>query len=487
MINKIKKINLETLFDLFQQDSMRLDVILCQDDDYFTDVQNLLEGEDRFTLVALEQQDLHNQRTILEGLHQVFFEQLPDENEEVLEIIEAIEDELREDESCLLVVDDFSSCSVSTQAALLELAIVSRAFKLFLKITNDVDFSENEHLWNVLAERSVFLEQIENSNALFEGEDSEQDIFDEGNLDEDTFDENADIQENDFEDVYDEESSFEENNYEENYDQEYETELKPAPTKAHHKTNTQKTAWHQLIPKYHLAAVTFLVIVIILLWNMDVTQKKEELVDLNLSLPSQEKLKTSSIEISKESDEIIQNNSTEIENPDTQINSENDNKIVQSELNEMPSATVPIDEVPSNNIQEEVIKENPMSAKKVLVKDTVKEVLKPTSSSAIIKKIDWSPYQSDAWIKGLNSKYFTLQLMASHDDQGIRNFLQERGVSSQYAVYSSEKNGKPWHVIIYGVYENREFADLARKELPDYLKDYSPWVRNIGEVQNTIK
>lgn len=491
MINKIKKINLESLFDFFQQDSMRLDVILCHDDTCFVDVQHLLEEEDRFTLVALEEQDLHNQRTILEGLHQVFFDELPDKNEEVLEIIEAIEDELREDESCLLVVNDFSSCSKSTQAALLELTIVSRAFKLFLKITHDIDFSDNEHLWNVLAERSVMLEQDEHANDMIEEDESEDlnqyDDAVDNNYEENSYDENS------YDDNGFEEKTDRENAYQESDDEAYESELIPTPNKTH----VKKTAWYQLLPKYHLAAIMLLIIVIVLLWNMDVTQQKQELVDL--PLPSQEIIENTTVETSQKTDVTIDNNVIEIQKIETQNENENNVSAVKDQFNKNPSETplvTPIEtptEMPSadeeiaNNNQAAIKIEKSISVEKPSITTTSKVVSQPASNSVAIKKIDWSPYQSDAWIKGLNSKYYTLQLMASHDDQGIRNFLQERGVSSQYAVYSSEKNSKPWHVIIYGVYENREFADLARKELPSYLKDYSPWVRNIGEVQNTLK
>ena len=87
----------------------------------------------------------------------------------------------------------------------------------------------------------------------------------------------------------------------------------------------------------------------------------------------------------------------------------------------------------------------------------------------------------------MSPSYYTLQLMGSNEANGIRRFLKENGVNSKYAVYTSVKNNKAWHVIIYGVYESHDFAEQARSDLPDYLKKFSPWIRSIKGVQKSLK
>lgn len=480
MFNKIQKLRVEELFEEFEHNSASLDVILCRDSELLSEAQNLLEDERKFVLVSLEDEDLYNQRSILEGLYHVFFGELPLENEEVVEIIEAIEDNLEEGQYCLLIVDSFSSCIPATQAALLELVIVSRAFKLLVQIDEDFKFSENVHLWNVLAPRSSFLEQDNHFNN--DDEDSEQ--FEE-------FDEFEETEE------FEEFDETERLNASDEFDQEFNEVIAPQ------KKQAKDLAWYQLIPKYHLAAALVLLVLVFGLWNMDVGQKKEQILDLDLAAEQAEsetldETKTQTIlntSASEADNAIIETDSgvneiAQVQTNDT-INQEVDSLLPEDTQKEVVLSGQRVEKI-SNQVKQNTTKIENQKPQEKTSEKLMAQSAPPTKAVQVSKKIEapkvnWNPYQSDSWIKGLNSKYYTLQLMASHDDQGIRHFLQERGVSSEYAVYTSEKNAKPWHVIIYGVYETRDFADLARKDLPNYLKDYSPWVRNIGEVQRSLK
>jgi len=246
-------------------------------------------------------------------------------------------------------------------------------------------------------------------------------------------------------------------------------------------------AWYQLLPKYHLLAGAALVLLVIGLWNMDISQKKEESIDLtlepqvseqanaenNLSIEQDSNegyLLIEENESFKERQERVQEREVATIEPVEEANIIN-NKVVELEKPEQQPAVQIVE------VSVEKTKISPLKEEQVRVK-------KPVVSK---QKVDWSPYQSNAWIIGLNKKYYTLQLMASHNATGIRGFLSKRGVSSQYAVYTTQKNGKPWHVIIYGVYESHNFADMARNDLPAYLKNYSPWIRTVADVQNSLK
>jgi hypothetical protein len=424
----LSKIQTKSIYDLFESVSKgfeSLDIFLCESEQVFSETQTLLDNEKTFSVVTLEDEDLHDQQSILDGLYQVFFEELPSDSLGALEIIEALEDEVGEIQSCLLVVDNFSDCNHEAQASLLELVIVSKAFKLLLKIDDKLNFEINENLWGVLLARTILLN-----------------------------------------------------------DQNFESNVEASSSETSQRKEQGVKAWYQLIPFYHLSAAIVLVLLVIGLWNMDFTQKKQEKIDL--SAKHQDASMSNDVNIEHIDRSALEQ--AESSEQDLKVFNETiDESIIKEENNAITNKKSNLDVAELEVSEKQVPQKKISEAEKKVKADPVKNQSKTPAQTYSGEEFDWSPYQSNVWIKGLNKKYFTLQLMASYDASGIRNFLNERGVNSQYAVYTTQKNGKPWHVIIYGAYETHDSANLARNNLPGYLKSYSPWIRTVADIQNSLK
>lgn len=440
MLANISTISLDTLYQNEESFDNFYDVFLVSSEKDYHETQVFLEQNNTLVFITLEEADLISKQVLVKAIYEAVMDE-PADSDNVRQNIEAIEEELDEVNCCVLGLPVFYNCDAETQAELLELPIVSEAFKLLLYVDSNA-FSENLSLWKVLLSRSLVIDGSESS---------EYSTIDKSSVYEAAIDE----------------------------------DLEPEPD-----TNTEapsEKAWYQMIPKYHLATALVLFFVILALWNMDLTKTKEEPVFLGAS--SQTKAQLTKTEEQLSENKQIRAVQTNAEGKNSQRpdigsmddkNAEADKKARadESRIETSDSKALIIEEVrPKDAVEQQ---NEPAVVEPVSKENTAKENNKPAFY------VDWSPYQSYQWIKGLNKEYFTLQLMASHSEKGVRDFLKERGVSSQYAVYTIEKDGKPWHIIIYGVYQTRDFANRARQDLPPYLKAHSPWIRPFADIQAAL-
>jgi septal ring-binding cell division protein DamX len=458
LLSQIKTVEADALFDA--DDLSSVDLMLVNNEDSFRDVQNELEQDNTFVILTLDAEDLLDKENLVREIFYLICENPAPENASIIENIELIEEELGEMQTCVLCCQDFLNCSEEAQAVLLELAIVSQSFKLLLLFEQQPGILQNEALWKVLSSRALWIGQV--SFSPLENEETES---------------SAVLASSDRAKVYE-----------------------PRQAQGDGEVGQQKPrVWYQMIPKYHLGAGLILVMLVIALWNMDLTKTREKTIDLNAENKSLQASQQSKSKQKEELSTALETESSvdvEVTNQDAEtveLNSESVIEVTQvEEVIEEVEEVVVIDEPVERSapkIEQRVVIENEVGQEPVV--SVSQKPLEPATKSKTEPKAksteDWSPYQSDAWVKGINSKYYTLQILASHNEQGIRDFLTERGVSSEYAVYTTEKDGKPWHVIIYGVYETHEFASLAREDLPAYLKPYSPWIRSVSSVQKSLQ
>ncbi len=369
------------------------DIFIAESEDTLFQLEDGLAQNGNCYLVTLELEDLSSRETLISRIYQTVFEDASDQLN-LSQQIEAIEQEFPQGQKCILSLIDFDDCHSRAQENFLSLAVVSKSFGLLLYSEKSIDAGEEslQRLWRVLAKRVACV-----------GADE---IFTDENMDETSF--------------LDEEDMEQDN------------------------ANRNKL-WYQLVPKYHLAGGLILFLIVIALWNMDLSGEKQQTIEL----------------VESQSDTFVK-----------PINED-----VQKVAIEEPIETIETKQ--ADIIPEEII-------------ETIEPVeQKPVSKLPVINKpesgkVDWSPYQSEQWIKKQNPKAYTLQILASHNEQGVRDFFHEQGISSQYAVFTTQKDNKPWHIVIYGIYETHEQADRARHTLPDYLKNLSPWIRPFSAIQQSL-
>ncbi|MCX4186387.1 AAA family ATPase [Methylophaga sp. OBS4] len=95
-------------------------------------------------------------------------------------------------------------------------------------------------------------------------------------------------------------------------------------------------------------------------------------------------------------------------------------------------------------------------------------------------------YDQD-WILSQPATAYTFQLMGAWTQQEVEAFIEKYALTGDVAQFSSLRNGKPWHVLTYGVYDNKQAALSASKKWPAPLNTLPTWLRRFDSVQKQIK
>jgi septal ring-binding cell division protein DamX len=83
------------------------------------------------------------------------------------------------------------------------------------------------------------------------------------------------------------------------------------------------------------------------------------------------------------------------------------------------------------------------------------------------------------WLQSQPRDHFTLQLIASHQPDNLREFIRQHQLGDSSAIFESRRNGEPWYAVAYGSYPDRPAAQRAADELPAAIE---PWIRRIGDI-----
>lgn len=95
--------------------------------------------------------------------------------------------------------------------------------------------------------------------------------------------------------------------------------------------------------------------------------------------------------------------------------------------------------------------------------------------------------QSTEWILSRPSSDYTFQLMGSWELTDISEFIDDYELAGDVAVFSSLRDGKNWHAVIYGQYPSRDAAVKARDSWTPPRNNMSNWLRRFDSVQRQIR
>ena len=85
------------------------------------------------------------------------------------------------------------------------------------------------------------------------------------------------------------------------------------------------------------------------------------------------------------------------------------------------------------------------------------------------------------------SSGYTLQMLGARSEKSAVEFIQSQGSSKKFYHFSTVYKGKPWFVVVYGQYANRDVANAEIRRLPENLKKVKPWARSVQGVQVDIR
>lgn len=83
-------------------------------------------------------------------------------------------------------------------------------------------------------------------------------------------------------------------------------------------------------------------------------------------------------------------------------------------------------------------------------------------------------------------KHYTLQIMAAHHMDVIKDFLTSHHLGAKASYYHTYFQNKNWYVLIYGDYPSVKMAKQAINELPHSVQGMHPWVKSYRTVQKEI-
>ena len=93
---------------------------------------------------------------------------------------------------------------------------------------------------------------------------------------------------------------------------------------------------------------------------------------------------------------------------------------------------------------------------------------------------------NSSWLQGLNPKHYTIQIVAAYDAVAVSRIAAREDLRETMAIYKQEFNQRDWYILLYGDFSSVREARSAIQSLPEDIRTYKPWVRNLLTVQDDL-
>ncbi|MBU2886625.1 AAA family ATPase [Gilvimarinus agarilyticus] len=85
-----------------------------------------------------------------------------------------------------------------------------------------------------------------------------------------------------------------------------------------------------------------------------------------------------------------------------------------------------------------------------------------------------------------SSNSYTLQVLGASQKNSALSYVARQSNSQVLRLFQTERSGKPWYVVLAGVYPDRAAAEAAKQNLPVTQQRAQPWLRQLSSVQQDI-
>ncbi|AHM71535.1 SPOR domain-containing protein [Yersinia hibernica] len=89
-------------------------------------------------------------------------------------------------------------------------------------------------------------------------------------------------------------------------------------------------------------------------------------------------------------------------------------------------------------------------------------------------------------LKNAPGSHFTLQLSSASRSDTLNAYAKQQKLSD-YHVYETKRDGKPWYILVSGNYASSADAKRAIATLPADVQAKKPWVKPVQQVQQDLK
>lgn len=91
---------------------------------------------------------------------------------------------------------------------------------------------------------------------------------------------------------------------------------------------------------------------------------------------------------------------------------------------------------------------------------------------------------SSAWLKKQKGQHFVVQLFGGREREAAQQFIRKFDLGDKAAVVETTRDGRPWFVVVSGLYTTRTAANAAVRALPPALAKQKPWPRTVNSLRN---
>ncbi|BFM14191.1 AAA family ATPase [Maricurvus nonylphenolicus] len=112
------------------------------------------------------------------------------------------------------------------------------------------------------------------------------------------------------------------------------------------------------------------------------------------------------------------------------------------------------------------------------------EVLPPLENAAPAAGMALA--DDEAFLLQQDETGYVLQVLAAGSEQAIKAFVGRQSNKGDLKVFEARRNGKPWYVVVVGIYANKADARRAIGRLPAEQQKSGPWPRSVLSVQAEI-
>lgn len=91
------------------------------------------------------------------------------------------------------------------------------------------------------------------------------------------------------------------------------------------------------------------------------------------------------------------------------------------------------------------------------------------------------------WIMSLPRNHYVLQLLGANEESTVKRFLSQYPSLKKVSYYRTQRQGKPWYVVVQGDYPDYASAKRAVASLPAAIRQQTPWVRQVDAIRQELK
>ncbi|MCJ8349673.1 SPOR domain-containing protein [Moritella sp.] len=91
-----------------------------------------------------------------------------------------------------------------------------------------------------------------------------------------------------------------------------------------------------------------------------------------------------------------------------------------------------------------------------------------------------------AWVMAQPAKNYTFQIAGLSREIQLKQYLSENELPENIWTYQTQRNNKPWYVVLYGSFSSVQQANAAKQKLPARVQKDKPWLKRFIQIQRDL-